>query len=276
MKRHYCLVVLILALTASAAFSQSTFGSILGALQDKSGGIIAGGEIEITNLDENTTRKATSNDSGIYQFLNLPPGRYALTVTKQGFATERIAEMSLEARQERRVDLILSLAAVQQTIEVQDVGAVINTENATISSSMNNQQITQLPANYRGASTSPLGAIVALPNVQQDQNGAIALTGSLPFMTDYSVDGTSTVNVGANSVARNMYPSSEMLSEFKVSAINNNAELAASGDVTVTTKSGGNALHGSAFEYLQNRALDATTYGSTLKQAKCGIRLGGA
>ena len=70
MNRHCCLVVLSLALTASAAFSQSTFGSILGALQDKSGGIIAGGEIEITNLDENTTRKTTSNDSGIYQFLN--------------------------------------------------------------------------------------------------------------------------------------------------------------------------------------------------------------
>ena len=65
-----------------------------------------------------------------------------------------------------------------------------------------------------------------------------------------------------------MYPSSEMLSEFKVSAINNNAELASSGDVTVTTKSGGNAVHGSAFEYLQNRALDATTYGSNQKQAK--------
>ncbi len=65
-----------------------------------------------------------------------------------------------------------------------------------------------------------------------------------------------------------MYPSSEMLSEFKVSAINNNAELASSGDVTVTTKSGGNAIHGSAFEYLQNRALDATTYGSDVKQAK--------
>ncbi|MBV8731775.1 MAG: TonB-dependent receptor, partial [Acidobacteriia bacterium] len=258
------------------AFAQSTFGSILGTLQDSSGAVIAGGEVEITNLDENTIRKAISNDSGLYQFLNLPPGRYSLAANKSGFATARVPEITLEARQERRVDLMMGVTAVQQAVEVQAAGAVINTENATIGSTMTNQQITQLPANYRGASTSPLGAIVGLPNVQQDQTGAIALTGSLPFMTDYSVDGTSTVNVGTNSAARDMYPSSEMLAEFKVSAINNNAELASSGDVTVTTKSGGNTVHGSAFEYLQNRALDATTYGSSIKQAKVWNTFGGS
>lgn len=275
-KQHWLRFVSCGLFACAPAFAQSTFGSILGTLLDSSGGIVSGGEIEITNLDENTTRKTASNDSGVYQFLNLQPGRYALSAAKSGFATARVREVSLEARQERRVDLTLALATVQQTVEVQAAGAVINTENATISSTMNNQQITELPANYRGGSTSPLGAIVALPNVQQDQNGAIALTGSLPFMTDYSVDGTSTVNVGANAAARNMYPSSEMLSEFKVSAINNNAELAASGDVTVTTKSGGNTIHGSAFEYLQNRALDATTYGSSVKQAKVWNTFGGS
>ena len=163
----------------------------------------------------------------------------------------------------------MGLAAVQQSVEVSTEVAAVNTENANIANTMNNTEVTQLPANYGGKpSTSPLGAIVASPNVQQDRTGAIALTGSLPFMTDYSVDGTSAVNVGVNGPAADMYPSSEMLSEFRVSAINNNAEMASSGDVTVTTKSGGNAVHGSAFEYLQNRALDATTYGSSVKQAK--------
>ena len=277
MKRHNWVIAVGFALVACApAFSQSTFGSILGTIQDGSGGAVAGGEIEITNLDENTTRKTSTNDAGLYQILNLPPGRYSLSANKMGFAPTRVPEIVLEARQERRIDLTLALATVQQTVQVESAAAVINTENATISSTMNNQQITQLPANYRGASTSPLGAIVALPNVQQDQNGAIALTGSMPFMTDYSVDGTSTVNVGGNTAARNMYPSSEMLGEFKVSAISNNAELATSGDVTVTTKSGGNALHGSAFEYLQNRALDATTYGSSVKQAKVWNTFGGS
>ena len=162
----------------------------------------------------------------------------------------------------------MGLAAVQQSVVVSAEAAAVNTENANISNTINNNAVVNLPANYRGASSSPLAAIVALPNVQQDQNGTIALTGSLAFMTDYSVDGTSVVNVQTNAPAANMYPSTEMLAEFKVSAINNNAELASSADVTVTTRGGGNALHGSAFEYLQNRALDATAYGSDQKPAK--------
>jgi hypothetical protein len=73
-----------------------------------------------------------------------------------------------------------------------------------------------------------------------------------------------------------MYPSSEMLGEFRVSGINNNAEFASAGDITVTSKSGTNGVHGSAFEYLQNRDLDATTYGSSVKQAKVWNTFGGS
>src|ERR1700757_44839 len=81
------------ALGCAPAFSQSTFGSILGTAQDASGGTIAGVANEITNLDENTTRKATSNESGFYQFLNLQPGRYSLAATKSGFAASRVTDI---------------------------------------------------------------------------------------------------------------------------------------------------------------------------------------
>lgn len=270
------LAVLLVAAMAPRAHSQSTFGSIVGTVQDPSGSGVPGASITVTDLDENTSRTVQSGGNGLYQFLNLKQGRYSVHVEKSGFATTQIPEVSLDARQERRLDLTLTLANVQQSVQVEATAAAINTENATIANTMNNQTVTELPANYRGSSTSPLGAIVGSANVQQDQNGNIALTGSLPFMTDYSVDGSSTVNVISNSAARNMYPSSEMLAEFRVSAINNNAEFAAAGDVTVTTKSGGNALHGSLFEYAQNAALDATTYGSSVKQAKVWNTFGGS
>ena len=71
--------------------------------------------------------------------------------------------------------------------------------------------------------------------------------------TDYSVDGISNQAIVTNGAFTNMYPSSEMLSEFKVSSVNNNAEFGSVGDVLITTKSGGNQVHGSGFEYLQNR-----------------------
>jgi hypothetical protein len=274
--RHWFLFALVCLLVCVPTSAQSTFGSIVGTVQDASGAVIAASEVKLTNIDENTTRQAVSNENGLYQFLNLKPGRYSLAAQKSGFASARIVNIVLDARQEKRVDVTLGVAGVQQTVEVSAETSAINTETATISSTMNNQQVSQLPANYRGASTSPLGAIVAAPGVQQDDSGAISLAGGLPNMTDFTVDGTSTANVRSNGPNANMYPSSEMLGEFRVSAINNNAEFASAGDVTVTSKSGANAVHGSLFEYLQNAFLDAKTYGAPSKQAKTWNTFGGS
>ncbi len=270
------LLVGLILLAVSSAFAQSTFGTFVGTVQDQSGSVIGGAVITLTNLDDNSVRTATTNSAGQYQLINVPAGRYTISAVKPGFATTKVNEVSLDARQERRVDMNMGLASVQQTVEVNAEAAVINTENATIVNTMTSKEVTELPANYRGASTSPLGAIVASANVQQDQYGNIGLTGSQPFQVDYTVDGTSSVNIFLNAPASNMFPSAEMLGEFKVSAISNNAEFATTGDVTVTTKSGGNTYHGSAFEYLQNRALDATVYGSDEKQAKVWNTFGGS
>jgi len=275
-KKRILALLLVILCAGLSAVAQSTFGTFVGTVQDQSGSVISGAVITITNLDENAVRSATTNSSGQYQLLNVPAGRYSISVVKPGFANAKVNEITLDARQERRVDLSMALASVQQTVEVSAAAATVNTENATIVNTMTNQEVTQLPANYRGASTSPLGAIVASANVQQDKNGNIALTGSQPYQVDYTADGTSSVNIATNTPASNMFPSTEMLAEFKVSAINNNAEFATTGDVTVTTKSGANVFHGSAFEYLQNAALDAITYGSPNKQHKVWNTFGGS
>jgi hypothetical protein len=261
---------------ATPAFSQSTFGSIAGTVQDSSGASIPAVGIQLTNVDENTTREVESDASGLFEFLNLKPGKYVVIATKSGFASVKEDNVTLDARQQRRVDFKLSVASAQQVVEVTSDEAVINTENATISETLNTQEVEDLPSNYRGASTSPLAAIVSVPDVQQDNQGNISLAGGMISMADYSLDGISTINVRLNGPNINMYPSSEMLSEFRVSAINNNAEFASAGDVTVTSKSGTNTLHGSVFEYAQNRILDATTYGSLTKQGKVWNTFGGS
>ena len=93
-------------------------------------------------------------------------------------------------------------------------------------------------------------------------------------MTDFTLDGISTVNVNNNGPNANMFPSSEMISEFRASSVSNNAEFPNSGDVTVITKSGSNSLHGSLFEYWQNRALDAMTYGAAKSRPRSTTPLG--
>jgi hypothetical protein len=266
----------VLIVCARPSGGQSTFGNIVGSVKDPTDAAVPAAAISIRDLDENLVRTTASNDQGLYQMLNLRPGRYEITASKPGFAAVKIGEVRLEARQELRQDIRFEVASVTETVMVNATVTALNTENATIADSKDNRQITQLPINYRGATTSPLSAILTIPGVQQDTGGQYSVAGGMPTMIEYTVDGVSTVSVRSNGPLSDMYPSSEMLSEFKVTSINNNAEFSQMGDVTVSTKSGTNQLHGSAFWYHQNRALDATTYGASVKQAKVFNSFGGS
>jgi hypothetical protein len=268
--------ILAVLLCVHQVRAQSTFGSVVGSVKDASDAAVPAALITIRDVDENLSRSTSTNDQGLYQFLNLRPGRYEITAAKAGFSTVKIPDILLESRQELRSDIQFQVAALAETVTVEATATAMNTENATIADSKDNRQITQLPVNYRGATTSPLAAILTVPGAQQDTSGNISIGGGMPTMIEYTVDGVSTVSVRSNGPLTDMYPSSEMLSEFKVTSINNNAEFAQMGDVTVSTKSGTNLIHGSAFWYHQNRALDATTYGATQKQAKVFNTFGGS
>jgi hypothetical protein len=270
------LTAILLVLCARNAVAQSTFGSIVGTVQDQSGAVIGQVPVVVRNLDENSTWTKITNEAGEFQFLNLKPGRYDVSAQKPGFSRVLVSDITLDARQERRVNLKLDVAAVGQVLEVTAEATNINTENATIADTKGGQQVIDLPLNYRGATTSPLGALASVPGVQQDSNGNLSIGGGLPSTIDYSLDGISTSNIRNTGANTNMYPSSELIAEFRVSGVNNNAEFAQVGDITVITKSGTNQLHGSAFEYLQNGAFDATTYGAPDKPRKAYNTFGGS
>jgi hypothetical protein len=277
MKAIRFLVTLTLLLSIlSGAHAQSTFGSIVGVAQDPSQATITGATIKVRNLDENVSRTAQSDADGNFQFLNLKPGRYEITATRPGFSDFKMSDVQLDARQSLRIEIKFQLAQIGESVQVSGGDTAINTENATIGATISGGNIAQLPLNYRGATTSPLAAIAAIPSVQQDSNGAVSVGGALPSQVAYSVDGVSAANNRQNGALPNLYPSSEILGEFKVTAFNNNAEFAQIGDVTVTTKGGGNQFHGSAFEYLQNSALDANVYGFDTKPHKSFNTFGGS
>src|SRR5262252_4334445 len=277
MKPKYFFLLPVLLAIPLIAKAQSTFGSIVGVAQDTNSAAVPEAKITIKNLDENTTRTTLADSQCNFQFLNLKPGRYEVTATKEGFANFKIAEASLEARQALRIEVKFQLAALGATVDItSDTAAAINTESGTIGDTKNFQQVTQLPVNYRGATTSPLAAIATVPSVQQDSNGSVSIGGALPSQVGYSVDGVSTSNNRQNGALPNLYPSSEILGEIKVTAFNNNAEFAQIGDVTVTTKGGGNQFHGSLFEYHQNSALDARAYGFDTKAPKKFNTFGGS
>ena len=275
-------VCLAILLSAPWAIGQSTFGDIVGVVKDPSEGTVLAAQVVLTRVEDKLEHSATTDADGAFHFVNLRPGHYDLLVSAPGFAEFKISSAQLDARQTIRFDVALKLASAAQTIEVGgESGPVINTENATIADSKSFQQITSLPVNYRGTTTSPLAMLATVPGAQQDANGNVSVGGGLPSQVQYSVDGSSTVNIRQNGALGNMNPSSELIGEFKVTQFNNNAEFAQLGDVTISTKSGTEQFHGSLFEYTQNSALDAAVWGSniigaTLKPHKVFHTFGGS
>jgi len=265
-----------ICVVAQSVLAQSTFGSIVGVVEDPGKLVVSGARVTLSSVDDRSTKETVSDENGTFQFLNVKAGRYELLAHADGFGPFKMPSIQLDARQTLRLDIFLKVASATETVEVGDTAPVINTENSSLADTKDFQQVSGLPVNYRGATTSPLAALVTVPGTQQDANGNVSIGGGIPSQVQYSVDGASTVNVRQNGALGNMNPSSELVSEFKVAQFNNNAEFSQLGDVTIATKSGGQNFHGSLFEYLQNSVLDATTLGFDSKPHKAFNTFGGS
>jgi len=276
MRGMFAGVAIAVVFTVCSAAGQSTFGSIVGVVHDTTQAVVPDASVKIRSLEDNSIRSTTSDQNGSFEFVNLKPGNYSLSAQAEGFAEFQVRSAELTSRQTLRIDVTLGIKSQSETVEVADTVAVINTENAVISDSINNLQITQLPLNNRATTTSPLGALAVSPNVQEDSSGNIALGGASSAMVNFSVDGISTANVRQNGALQDAYPSQEGISAVRVTSFNNSAEFSQVGDVTFTTKSGTSQYHGSLFEYLQNDALDADPYGFNGKAPKHFNTFGGS
>ena len=269
-------VVTVALLWAPATKGQSTFGSVRGSTLDQTGSPVPGAQVTLHSLDENTDKTATSNNDGNFLFENLKPGHYKLTAVREGFANAVVDRIELASRQDLRLDVKLAVASQVQTVEVSAATLALNTENATLTDSKLNEDITGLPINSRAVSSSPLAALAVSPDVVKDSQGNISVGGATAAQVGFSVDGISTASVRSNGALQDAYPSQESIAEMKVTAFNINAQFAQIGDVTFATKSGTNQIHGSAFEYFQDDALDSIIYGFTSKAPKLFNTFGGS
>jgi hypothetical protein len=249
---------------AFCAFSQSTFGTILGTVKDSSGAVVPNAAVKATNLDENTTRETSTNSNGDYSVLNALPARYSITVSANGFETFTVTDLTLAARQTLRVDGNLKIGQMSQVVSVESTSqGVIATDSQTIQAALDPQK---MPVNVRAnSSTSPYSVIQALPGVQPDNGGGFSIQGGVPSQTQYSLDGISVTDVTGNSPLSNAFPSTESIAEIRVQGVGNTAEYGQVGDITTISKSGSNSFHGGAFWYSQNAALNATGFGVNLK-----------
>ncbi len=262
-------------LLSGLAAAQSTLGTILGTVKDSSGAMVPNALVKVTNLDEGATQETRTDSNGNYQVLNQKPAHYSVQVSQPGFETKTVAGLDLVARQQLRVDLTLNVGTTSQSVTVEGTAGVITTDTQRISSSFDSRQLLDLPANTRAnGTTSPYQLISALPGVQSDSNSNFSIQGGLPSQSEASVDGISTTDVTGNYPLTEAFPSIESIAEMRVDGVGNAAEFGQPAQITTISKSGTNDLHGGLFWYHQNRAFDATAYGTQEKPQKIGNDFG--
>ena len=229
---------------------------------DPTGAAVAGAQITTTEVNTGIQKTAVSDSHGDYQVFNLLPGNYQVAVVATNFERFVRRGVTLGPRAIVRVDASLHVGSSTTSIEVTAAEPVITTETATVSDLQAGREVKDLPLNVRGKSTTPLYAVSLLPGIQLDSSGptgsnGISIAGSHAAQNEFTVDGFSVSDVLRNGPTPEMFPSTELISQVKVTSELAPAEYGQVGDLTFTTKGGTNQFHGSLFEYLQNDAVNA-------------------
>ncbi len=246
-----------------AALAQSERGSITGIATDPSGAAVAGAGITVTQRDTNAAVKITTTSTGEYSASNLLPGVYRIEITASGFKRFVQQNLNVSAGGTVRVDAILQLGQVSEQIEVTAAAATIQTENAKVSTLVENKLVDELPLVVGGAMRSPFNLVAVAAEARGDGQ-RLALGGGQVAQWDATLDGHSvgTNRSGDTAEAALNTPSVESLTEFTVDTNGFKAEYgqAGGGVMTFASKSGTNQLHGSAYDFLRNDAMDARNF----------------
>jgi hypothetical protein len=265
--------------TVLPALGQSTnTGTVVGTVADSTGAVVDGAEVSLTDPSVHSFRSATSNSAGRYIFVDVPPGNYELSFSKQGFSTTK-THITVEVGQALSLDMVLKVGGASIMVEVTAVGNELQTMNATVGNTINNLTIDNLPALGRDVST-----FVALqPGVSPDGSVAGAVVDQSAFTLDggdntNDMDGSTSVytksfagdpsggvanqnsigpSVGGKGVggATGVLPTpQDSVEEFKVNTAGQTADFNSSSgsEVKVVTKRGTDAWHGTAYEYYKD------------------------
>jgi hypothetical protein len=277
-----------------AAWAQDT-AKIVGSVMDSSGAVIVGAKVTVSNPDKGFTRELVSNAAGDYSVGAIPIGNYVVTAEAAGFEKLVRTGITLTVGQVQRVDLQLRVGQTTQEITVTGNLPQVQTETATVSTLISNQQIRNLDLNGRNWVTLALLVPGAAPDNGLDAihvgvagNNSISFNGNRMQYANWEIDGGNNTDEGSASTF-NTYPNLDTIAEFRISTSNYGADMGkhAGANIELATKSGTKQFHGDAFEYVRNDKFDANDFfanrasiGSTapktpLKWNDFGYTLGG-
>jgi carboxypeptidase family protein len=258
------LVLFTLLLSAANAWSQAVYGSIRGTITDSSGGLLPGVSVTITSRDRNTSDTVVTDGDGVYRKERLLPGVYEVKTDLQGFKQAVLTNVVVGVDSQAAVDFSLEPGAVTEHVDVVARSPLLKVDRADVATTFESKQITDLPVLDRNFTKF----ILLTPGTQQQQWGHAAsenpqgstqtvVNGQSFSGTSYQLDGTDNRDPILGIIVIN--PTLESIGETKITSQNYDAEFgqAVAGVVSVQTKSGGNTMRGSAFEFYQSDRFQA-------------------
>jgi hypothetical protein len=275
---------------AGWARAQTTSGLITGTITDSTGAVIPGAQILLSSQATGVQRSSVTDANGYYSVPELQPGVYDVSVSKEGFANQKLANVHLEVNQSEALNFKMSVTASTQTVQVNADIQQINTTSATRAEVVSHTAIVELPLNGRQFNQLTLLTPGAVPLVQGGQQGAFtvklgagsvspSVDGQRPQQNNYTMDGVLNNALFTNTFA--ISPPPDAIQEFNVQSHITDAQFAISSgaNINLVSRSGTNDFHGAVYEFIRNNVLDANTYPATAdtpyKQNQYGLFVGG-
>jgi outer membrane receptor for ferrienterochelin and colicin len=258
---QFCLVVFaVLALTVSA-IAQVQNGQFAGTVTDPTGAAIANAKVTVTNSATDLNLTTTTNSSGNYTVKEVPPGAYKIEVEASGFKTTANNGLEANAGTISHVDFKLQIGKASEIVEVTGAASDVNVEDSKLATTVSSTQINNLPLNGRNVfdlMTLSAGAVNVM-GVDFENGHNTVVNGLREDFNGFLINGVS--NKGLSGGVVNV-PIEDTVEEFQQLQLNMSAQYgnSAGGTVNLVTKSGTNAWHGSAWEYVRNDATDANQF----------------
>jgi hypothetical protein len=273
---------------AASLWAQKDAGAIVGIVRDKSGAVVSGAKVTVTDTDRGSNIALTTNDAGEYLSGPLRIGHYKVTVEKAGFKKSVSETVEVNIQDRVAVDIALQPGAVSETIEVTAAGPQLETETSEIGQLVDQRRINALPLNGRNYAQLALlgpGVAPAEPGARTETTYGFSSNGARSLQNNFLLDGIdNNANLGdvLNGAAYVVQPSVDAIAEFKVETNSYSAEFGRGNGAIMNAviKSGTNQLHGDLFEFVRNEKFDAINkfdiFGQQpYKQNQFGFTLGG-
>ncbi|HZY62657.1 MAG TPA: carboxypeptidase-like regulatory domain-containing protein [Edaphobacter sp.] len=267
--RNICFLLIFSTLMAISASGQNVTSTLVGQVNDPSGGGVPNAHVTVTNTATGISSSGITSSTGAYSVSGLQPGTYAVSVGAAGFSTFNENGIVVQSTQTVRVDIALKVGAVSQTVNVTGAAPLIATDSASIGSTLNMQQVRTLPSSIQ--SVAPLLVMVPGATVGMSLSNPQFAGASHWGASNFTLNGVSLDDIGngggsyayasgdANTNLINL-PPIDTLQEFHVVDINENAEFSDLATVAMVTKQGTNQFHGDVYEFFKNAVLNANSY----------------